>query len=607
MINSVYMSQSTFLKSLAALAAGLLVFACTKPMETVLSLSDLAANFEATGALEKTVSVTSNYDWTVSCPDAWVTVSPATGSGSGSFKISVTENKAFENRSSTVTVKANEKTATVKVGQLSLTPSLIVGPTSLEVAAEGGTVSVDITSNAPWTITVPADGSWATPDAASGEGSKKVTFTIAPNTDFEARSVDVTFTAQDKKATVRITQAAPTPTLEVNPFAVMFDAESSSVELKVHSNAPWTISASEDWLTVEPASGQGDATVILTVTASEVRAERTAVVTVKETVGNTEKTVNVTQEALPLGHKADSLALVAIYNAIDASTWKEDKKWDLTKPIDEWASGIKLNTDGRVTQISFTALLANALWTLPEEIGDLTELTTLKLNKNVKGQLPESVYTLPKLEKFYFENGDLEGTLSEKLGQMTNLTELYVDGNAKLQGTIPASIGQLKNLVKINVSNTGISGTLPAELANCTALTDIVAFNAKLSGELPDIWGSLTALKSLMLYGNQGLTGPLPASLGSLTKLTGIQLQNCSFTGNIPAEWGNLPSTCKTLFVSGNKLKGVVPAAVQAHTNWTAWKPATNILPQQEGYGLTLHAGNGGQDLDDPIDTDPWN
>ena len=286
--------------------------------------------------------------------------------------------------------------------------------------------------------------------------------------------------------------------------------------------------------------------------------------------------------------QTDSLALVAIYNAIDASTWKEDKKWDLTKPINEWASGIKLNTDGRVTQISFTALLASALWTLPEEIGNLTELTTLKLNKNVKGQLPESVFTLPKLEKFYFENGDLEGTLSEKLGQMTTLTELYVDGNAKLEGSISAAFGQLKNLVKINVSNTGISGTLPAELANCTALTDIVASNAKLSGELPDIWGSLTALKSLMLNGNQGLTGPLPASLGSLTKLTGIQLQNCSFTGNIPVEWGNLPSTCKTLNVSGNQLKGVVPSAVQAHANWTAWKPATNILPQQEGYGLTL-------------------
>ena len=601
------MTQSTLLKSLAAFAAGLLVFSCTKPMETVLSLSDLAANFEASGALEKTVSVTSNYDWTVSCPEAWVTVSPASGTGNGTFKITAAENKTFETRSATVTVKANDKTATVKVSQLALTPSILVSPAALEVEAAGGTVSVDITSNSPWTVSVPADGSWAAPDATSGEGSKKVTFTVAPNENFEARAVDVTFTAQDKKATVKISQKAPAPTLSVSPATLSVGDEGGVLEIDVTSNAPWTVTAAEDWITADPASGQGDAKVTLTVAPSYVRTGRSAVITVKETVGNTEKNATVNQAAVPLGHKADSLALVAVYNAIDAAGWKEDKKWDLTKPVSEWASGIKLNAEGRVTQVSFTVLLANALWTLPEEIGDLTELTTLKLNKNVKGQLPESVYTLPKLEKFYFENGDLEGSLPEKIGQMTALTEIYVDGNAKLQGSIPASFGQLKNLVKFNVSNTGISGTLPAGLANCTALTDIVASNAKLSGELPDIWGSLTALKNLMLNGNQGLTGPLPASLGNLTKLTGIQLQNCSFTGNIPAEWANLPGTCKTLNVSGNKLQGVVPAAVQAHANWTAWKPATNILPQQEGYGLTLHAGSGGQDLDDPVDTDPWN
>ena len=36
------------------------------------------------------------------------------------------------------------------------------------------------------------------------------------------------------------------------------------------------------------------------------------------------------------------------------------------------------------------------------------------------------------------------------------------------------------------------------------------------------------------------------------------------------------------------QLQGVIPASVQAHANWTKWKPETNILPQQEGYGLTL-------------------
>ena len=67
--------SSNTLKSLAAFVTGLLVLACTPTVIPELSLSDLAANFEATGSLEKSISVTSNVDWTVSCPDAWVTVS----------------------------------------------------------------------------------------------------------------------------------------------------------------------------------------------------------------------------------------------------------------------------------------------------------------------------------------------------------------------------------------------------------------------------------------------------------------------------------------------------------------------------------------------------
>ena len=80
-------------------------------------------------------------------------------------------------------------------------------------------------------------------------------------------------------------------------------------------------------------------------------------------------------------------------------------------------------------------------------------------------------------------------------------------------------------------------------------------------------------------------------SLGNAKKVTSLQLKNCNFTGNIPESYGNLPTTCNQLFLNGNQLKGVVPAAVQAHPKFqenSEWKYKLNILPQQEGYGLTL-------------------
>lgn len=82
----------------------------------------------------------------------------------------------------------------------------------------------------------------------------------------------------------------------------------------------------------------------------------------------------------------------------------------------------------------------------------------------------------------------------------------------------------------------------------------------------------------------------IPASLGHLQLTTGIQLKNCNLTGNIPESFGDLPK-CGNLQLNNNKLSGVVPAAVQAHAKWgatTGWKYETNILPQQDGYGLKL-------------------
>lgn len=601
------MTKSFFLKTLAGFVAGLLVLACTPTVIPELSLSDLAANFEATGALEKTVSVTSNVDWTVSCPDAWVTVSPASGTGNGTFKISVQENKAFDARTSTVTVKAGDKSSTVKVSQLGLTPSILVAPATLEIDAAGGTVSVDVTSNSPWTVSVPSDGSWATPDATSGEGNKKVTFTVAPNTAFEARSVEITFTAQDKKATVKITQAAPAPTLEVNPTAISIEADGGAQEITVTSNAPWTVTVAEDWITVEPASGEGDGKVLVTVAGSDVRTARSAVVTVKETVGNSEKTVTVNQDAVPIGHKADSLALVAIFNATGgAGNWHADRVWDLTKPIDQWYN-VKVNDAGRVTQVNLANGTVTAPWTLPAAVGDLTEMTNFRIiGCQLTGAIPEEVYNMTKLVSFYLTKNTPTWTLSSKIARMTDLKDLYIDQNENLTGTLPKELGQLKKLVNINVSQTHVSGSIPAEMSGCTALANLMAYKTQISG-IPDNFDQWPALKLIQLYSNPNLTGPLPASVGNCTKLTSVWFYDCNFTGNLPESWANLPSTCTQLRIQDNKLKGVVPAAVQKHANFEKWNAAKYILPQQEGYGLTLHAGSGGQNLDNPVDEDPWN
>ena len=285
--------------------------------------------------------------------------------------------------------------------------------------------------------------------------------------------------------------------------------------------------------------------------------------------------------------QVDSLALVAIYNASDGANWTKNK-WELDKPIDTWPAVTV--TDGRVTALKLTTSGVIAQdWTLPEAVGDLAELTELRINSNkLVGNLPESLFELSKLEKLYLQNNNLTGSLSGKIGQLTELTELYVDRNANMTGGIPPEIGNLKKLARLNVSQSGIGGEIPVELGQCESLLQFMAFKTKLSGTLPDIW-DMPVLQTVMLHTNPGLTGPLPASLGKIKSLESgtapsIQIYDCNITGTIPDSFAGLPEKTKQVHVQGNKMSGVISLTVQAHTNFANWK----YNPQQEGYGLTL-------------------
>ena len=293
----------------------------------------------------------------------------------------------------------------------------------------------------------------------------------------------------------------------------------------------------------------------------------------------------------PLSRQTDSLALVKIYTAGDGAHWKESRRWDLEKPMDEWP-GIKLNKEGRVIEMSITnGTVSTVEWEIPAELVQLTELQTLQIvGSKLKGEIPEFLYNMINLSKIRLNTNNLTGALSEKLGQLTELTELYINGNKEFGGTIPQSIGQLTKLESINIAQTAIGGEIPQSLSQCTALKNFMAYSNKLSGQIPDFWDQLPNVGVLQLYGNPNITGPIPASIGTLKKATGIQLKECNLTGNIPASFGGLEK-CGNLQLNGNKLSGVVPAEVQAHPKWlvdSGWKYEINILPQQEGYGLTL-------------------
>jgi internalin A len=98
---------------------------------------------------------------------------------------------------------------------------------------------------------------------------------------------------------------------------------------------------------------------------------------------------------------------------------------------------------------------------LPAEIGQLTNLQTLKLCHNKLTSLPESIGQLTNLRELNFFGNHLV-SLPESIGQLTNLRELYLLSNHIT--SLPESIGQLTNLQVLRLDRNQLT-SLPRSLA----------------------------------------------------------------------------------------------------------------------------------------------
>jgi hypothetical protein len=84
--------------------------------EVMLSVSATTANIRDTANSTTTVNVTSNTIWTTSSNQTWLTVSPASGAGSGTLTFTAAANPTASTRTATVTISAlwaNNETITV--------------------------------------------------------------------------------------------------------------------------------------------------------------------------------------------------------------------------------------------------------------------------------------------------------------------------------------------------------------------------------------------------------------------------------------------------------------------------------------------------------------
>ncbi|XP_064957324.1 LRR receptor-like serine/threonine-protein kinase GSO2 [Musa acuminata AAA Group] len=231
---------------------------------------------------------------------------------------------------------------------------------------------------------------------------------------------------------------------------------------------------------------------------------------------------------------------------------------------------------------------------IPETIGGLQNLKSLILDLNsIIGQIPNTIGRLHSLLHLDISRNNLSGPLPKTMGGLCNLTKidlsynnisgelinlfdglstcaqgasllaLHMDGN-HLSGTIPLCMGQISQLTDIFLSSNSLVGNITeAHFSNLTNLMALeISFNS-FDIILPNDWHPPFNVQYLGMSFSR-LRAELPVWLQTQTRLTFLYLRRVGLYGNLPVWFANFSRELHTLDMGSNNLQGQLPFAPQS-------------------------------------------
>ncbi|KDO39239.1 hypothetical protein CISIN_1g005760mg [Citrus sinensis] len=253
-------------------------------------------------------------------------------------------------------------------------------------------------------------------------------------------------------------------------------------------------------------------------------------------------------------------------------------KLSILELSDNSFSGFIPNTFGNLRNLQALRLSNNYLTSSTLELSFLSSLSNCKSltlisfsNNPLDGILPKtSVGNLShSLEYFEMAYCNVSGGIPEEIGNLTNLTIIYLGGN-KLNGSIPSTLGKLQKLQGLGLENNKLEGSIPDSICHSDELYKLELGGNKLSGSIPECFNNLASLRILLLGSNE-LTS-IPLTFWNLKDILYLNFSSNFFTGPLPLEIGNLKiariDSCDlisliSLNLSNNNLSGAIPASLE--------------------------------------------
>lgn len=198
------------------------------------------------------------------------------------------------------------------------------------------------------------------------------------------------------------------------------------------------------------------------------------------------------------------------------------------------------NTIGNLKKMKKLDAKFSELIRLPESIGDLEKLEYLDFGHNKIERLPKSIKKLTRLKELKLNNNNLKELPSE-IGDLSSLEILELANNNL--NAIPDNIGKLKKLKTISLNN--------------SYYTDSDRFKPDFSNNilsLPTTMRNMTGLESISCALNKEFDGEILKELMNMPQIfERIDFSNCNITSLPKTGWSNFKTN--RLDLSKNKIE----------------------------------------------------
>lgn len=282
-------------------------------------------------------------------------------------------------------------------------------------------------------------------------------------------------------------------TIDIASDAPVFTIDGSgdkltAIQLRASANVQLSeLSVTEFYFVVAPQTLTQGITVDITGTINgkeqTIRKQTQKSITVTRSVISSFAAVDTDAELEPEG-PTDRDILIALYDATNGDNWTNNTNWCTNAPLSEWY-GVTLDySQERVQYIHLS--YNNLVGSIPEEIGNLTELYTLDLSGNtLTGEIPSSIGNMHILGYLYLNNNQLTGSIPQEIGNLSDLRACYIYEN-QLMGNIPSKFGNLINLEYCYLFGNQLTGEVPETLSRLTKLQAMDFSDNMLGGDLPE-------------------------------------------------------------------------------------------------------------------------